>query len=234
MLGVSNLLIDSFIPMKKAFLGLLLLSLIIVLIVYMLSWNLKRSTLKTYNQNVVTAPYDVIIVPGIPYDTGHQNILLKVRLFWAKNLLDKGIAKNIIFSGAAVHTPWVEGKVMKIMADSLGIPPANTFAEDKAEHANENVYYSYELAKLLGFKKIALATDQYQNAFLTSFVEARTPDVAQLPIIVDSFPVYEKKQLPVIDAHEALVKNFISLNERESRWERFRASFSKDVKDRNQ
>ena len=89
MLGVSNILNDSFMPMKKVFLGLLLVSLIIGLIVYMLSWNLKRSTLKTYNQNVVTAPYDVIIVPGIPYDTGHQNILLKVRLFWAKNLFDK-------------------------------------------------------------------------------------------------------------------------------------------------
>ena len=234
MLGVSNILNDSFMPMKKVFLGLLLVSLIIGLIVYMLSWNLKRSTLKTYNQNVVTAPYDVIIVPGIPYDTGHQNILLKVRLFWAKNLFDKGITKNIIFSGAAVHTPWGEGKMMKIMADSLGVPSANTFAEDKAEHSNENIYYSYKLAKQLGFKKIALATDQYQNAFLTSFTEALTTDVAQLPVVVDSFPVYEKKQLPVIDAHEAFMYKFVPLKERKSRWERFRASFSKDVKERNQ
>ena len=110
MLGVSNILNDSFMPMKKVFLGLLLVSLIIGLIVYMLSWNLKRSTLKTYNQNVVTAPYDVIIVPGIPYDTGHQNILLKVRLFWAKNLFDKGI-NAVITSQRAIPANLMDPKI---------------------------------------------------------------------------------------------------------------------------
>jgi hypothetical protein len=216
--------------MKKWLIGLLVLLAIVAVLAYAMSWNLKRITINTYNQDLVKAPYDVIIVPGIPYDTANSNILLKVRIFWAKNLLDKEIAKNIIFSGAAVHTPWVEGKVMKILADSLGISSLNTFTEDKAEHGNENVYYSYKLAKQLGFKKIALATDQYQNAFLTSFIEARTADVAQLPVIIDSFPVYEKKTLPIIDAHEAFATKFVPLKERESRWERFRSSFSKDVK----
>ncbi len=220
--------------MKKWLIGLLVLLAIVAVLAYAMSWNLKRITINTYNQDLVKAPYDVIIVPGIPYDTANSNILLKVRIFWAKNLLDKGIAKNIIFSGAAVHTPWVEGKVMKILADSLGISSLNTFTEDKAEHGNENVYYSYKLAKQLGFKKIALATDQYQNAFLTSFIEARTTDVAQLPVIIDSFPVYEKKTLPIIDAHEAFATKFVPLKERESRWERFRSSLSKDVKESNQ
>ncbi len=211
----------------------MVLSVLIGVLVYVSSRQLKRNTIKAYNLNVANAPYDVIIVPGIPYDSSKENILLKVRIFWAKNLFDKGIARNIIFSGGAVHTPWVEGKVMKIMADSLGIPTSNTFAEDKAEHGNENIYYSYSLAQKLGFKKIALATDQYQNSFLTSFIEKRTPDVALLPVSVDSFPVYDKRQLPIIDAREAFINNFIPLNKRESRWERIRSALNNDVKEMN-
>ncbi len=200
--------------MKKWLAGLLVFLAIVAFVAYAMSWNLKRITINTYNQNLVKAPYDVIIVPGIPYDKAQQNVILKVRMFWAKNLLDKGIAKNIIFSGGAVHTPWVEGKVMKTIADSLGISSANTFAEDKAEHGKENVSYSYQLAKQLGFKKISLATDQYQNAFLNSFIAEELPDVAQLPVSTDSFPVYNKRQLPIVNARTAFVNNFVPLKER--------------------
>ena len=220
--------------MKKILIGFVAVSFAIAGIVYIASWNLKRTTTATYSRNAVNAPYDVIIIPGIPYDTARQNILLKVRIFWAKSLFDKGIAKNIIFSGAAVHTPWVEGKVMKIIADSLGIPASHTFTEDKAKHGNENIYYSCKLAQQLGFKKIALATDQYQNSFLVSFIKNIKDGIAELPVTVDSFPVYEKRHLPVIDAREAFVNNFIPLNKKESRWQRVRDALSNDTNQRNQ
>lgn len=213
--------------------GLVVLAVVAGGIIYIALWKMKHDTDAAYNLYITQAPYDAIIVPGIPYDSTQQNILFKVRMLWAKNLFDKGITKNIIFSGAAVHSAWIEGKVMKIMADSMGIPSANTFYEDKAEHGNENVYYSWKLAQRLGLKKIALATDQYQNSFLTSFLQKRTPDIAQLPVSTDSFPVYDKKQLPLIDASKAHVNNFVPLKERESRWQRFRSSFTIQVKEKN-
>ncbi len=224
----------SFMHMKKFVAGLFVFSVLVGALVFVTSWLLKRSTIKTYNHYVAVAPYDVIIVPGLPYDTLQQNMLLKVRILWAKNLYDKGITGNIIFSGSAVHTPWVEGRIMKTIADSLGIPASHTFVEDKAEHGNENVYYSWKLAKQMGFKKIALATDQYQNSFLSSFIKKKTPDVALLPVSVDSFSVYGKQDLPVIDASGALVDDFVPLKDRESRWERFQSSFSNEVEDKNQ
>src|SRR4051812_23617994 len=67
-------------------------------------------------------PFDVIIVPGVPYENKSLEIILKERMLWAKYLYDKGIAKNIIFSGGSVYTPYVEGVIMRIYADSLGIP----------------------------------------------------------------------------------------------------------------
>ncbi len=219
----------SFIAMKKWLLGFVALSVVITTIVFFISWNMKRHAVESYNKYVAAAPYDVIIVPGLPYDTARQNTLLKVRMFWAKNLMDKGIAQNIIFSGAAVHTPWVEGKVMKMLADSMGISPNHTFYEDKAEHGNENIYYSCKLAKKLGFTKIALATDQYQDFFLSRYIDAKLPGFAQLPVVADSFPVYARLKLPAINSRLAYMQQFKPLNERVSRYERIKASLREEV-----
>lgn len=215
--------------MKKWLIGTVLIVIVLVMVVAFSTWNLKRVTNSTYQLYLAKAPYDVIIVPGLPYDSAQSNTLLKVRMFWVKDLFDRGIAKNIIFSGAAVHSPWVEGEVMKILADSLRISPAHTFAETRAEHGNENVYYSIHIARKLGFKKIALATDLYQNWFLSSLMKKKFPEVGLLPVAADSFPVYGKQQLPTIDASAAFVKNFIPLKNRESRWERWKASVSDEM-----
>jgi len=50
------------------------------------------------------------------------------------------LPRNIIFSGSAVSSPYVEGVAMKIIADTLGIRRP-TFSETKAEHSTENAYY---------------------------------------------------------------------------------------------
>ena len=104
-------------------------------------------------------PYDVIIVPGVPYDKSATTTVMTLRLYWAKHLYDSEFTRNIIFSGSSVYTHFVEGIAMKIMADSLGIPPNHTFYETEAEHSTENIYYSWKMAREKGFRKIALAFD---------------------------------------------------------------------------
>src|SRR5690606_31947372 len=127
--------------------------------------------LKKYEHAKTVRPYDVIIVPGIPYEKENTSSIMNMRLQWAKHLYDSGFAQNIIFSGSAVYSPFVEGKAMKAIADSMGIPPEHTFYETKAEHSTENVYYSWKMANEMGFKKIALATDPFQSAMLKSFMK---------------------------------------------------------------
>src|SRR6476620_7819913 len=83
---------------------------------------INRLANNTCENHVIKAPYDVIIVPGVPYDAAQVSQIYKARMLWAKWLYDRKIAKNIIFSGSAVHTPYVEAQTMKIMADSMGIP----------------------------------------------------------------------------------------------------------------
>ena len=169
-------------------------------------------TQNTYQSAVKQAPYDVVIIPGIPYDVGRPNKMLKVRMYWAKKLYEQGLTRNIIFSGSAVHTPYLEGVFMKVVADSMGIPSAHTFSETKALHGTENVDNGIALAKQLGFKKIAIATDPFQSIYLIKFEQKNT--IPYLPFPLDSLNVFDK-QLPKFDATSAFVKNFIKLDDRE-------------------
>jgi uncharacterized SAM-binding protein YcdF (DUF218 family) len=184
---------------------------------------------KSYADAKKQKPYDVIIVPGVPYEGENTTGVMKMRLFWAKHLYDSGYAKNIIFSGSSVYSPYVEGIVLKIMADSLGIPPDRTFSETKAEHSTENVYYAWKMAKSMGFNKIALATDPFQAGMLRSFMRRYCPGMKAIPIIFDTMDIDEKK-LPKINLQPAYVKNFIPITKRESFWERFRGTLGKKVK----
>ncbi len=175
----------------------------------------NRLATNTHDSFLLTAPYDVVIVPGVPFDTGKVNQIYKARMLWAKWLFDRKIAKNIIFSGGAVHTPFVEGQAMKIMADSMGIPSEKTFAESRAEHSTENVDFGIQLARQLGFKKIAVATDPFQSHFIRRFIQACKINIALVPFPLQMMPLYYKRTVPRIDAREAYVKNFVPPDKRE-------------------
>lgn len=164
--------------------------------------------------------YDAIIVPGTPIgEKGLESIFI-ARMRWAKYLYDNKIAKNIIFSGGAVHTPYVEALAMKIYADSMGIPANHTFAETKAQHSTENVYFGMKMAQKLGFRKIALSTDIFQTIFLHSFIQRKCKGVVSIPIVFKT--VFKGKNqidpLPEADLSAAQINEneFIPLKEKEN------------------
>jgi hypothetical protein len=185
---------------------------------------------KSYAAAKKEKPYDVVIVPGVPYEGDNTTGVMKMRLFWSKHLYDSGYTKNIIFSGSSVYSPYVEGVVMKIMADSLGIPPEHTFSETKAEHSTENVYYSWRMARGMGFKKIALATDHFQAGLLRSFMKRWCPGMKAIPIVFDADVDFDDKALPKISPLSAYVDNFVALPARENWWQRFQGTLGTKVK----
>ncbi len=160
------------------------------------------------------APYDVIIVPGVPYSTGKVNPIYKARMLWAKWLFERKITRNIIFSGGAVHTPYIEGYAMKIMADSMGIPAAHTFIEKRAQHTTENVDYGIQLARQLGFKKIAIATDPMQSHYIRRFLDKWKLNVALVPFPLQLMPGYYKQKVPAINPSAAFITNFVPADKR--------------------
>jgi len=185
---------------------------------------------KSYEQAKKDKPFDVVIVPGVPYEKENTTSIMRMRVYWAKHLYDSGFTKNIIFSGSAVYTHFVEGIVMKTMADSLGIPPDHTFAETRAEHSTENVYYSWKMAKKMGFQKIALATDPFQSRVLGSFSKKYCPGVTAVPVVYDILD-REVKPLPLIDTTKAYRPEFVSIVKREGFWKRFQGTLGRRVKE---
>ena len=192
--------------------------------------SFSRYAEKSYERALKEKPFDVIIVPGVPYQKDKTTSVMKMRIWWAKHLYDIGFARNIIFSGSAVYSPFVESIAMMTIADTLGIPAEHLFSETKAEHSTENVYYSWKMAKQLGFTKIALATDPFQSRLLKSFIRKYCPEVWEVPIVFDSIEV-DDSVLPLIDTTAAFVPNFVSITEREGFWRRMSGTMGRRVKD---
>jgi uncharacterized SAM-binding protein YcdF (DUF218 family) len=166
-------------------------------------------------------PYDAII--------GQWSRTMKGRVYWSYLLYKKGIAKNIIYSGSAVYSPFVEAKIMALYAVAIGIPAEHVYTEPTAEHSSENLYYSYHLGKKLGYQKMALATDPFQSKLLKKFSKRMQLDVPMIPMVFDSLESITKID-PVIDDQQAYRADFISILEREGFWERLKGTRGKKIK----
>ena len=156
---------------------------------------------------------------------------MKGRVYWSKYLYDKGITKNVIYSGAAVYSPYYESKIMALYAEKIGIQTENIFIDTLAQHSTENVYYSYKKARSLGFERIALASDPFQTKMLKRFTrKVVSPDVGLIPFDADTLLAMQPEMIdPEIDYQKAFVKDFISLPQRKKFLERFKGTQGKDI-----
>lgn len=175
-------------------------------------------------------PIDVAIVPGLPLYQGQWDTLLKTRMLWSEFLIKKGYVKNVIYSGNAVYTPWVEGPSMALIAQQLGIDSSQIFIDTIAEHSTENLHYSYLMAKAKGFKSIAVATDPFQCAMLYRFAKKKfEEEICFLPVIYDSIRARTGVEVR-IDTMLTKKKNFRSLEERQGYKDRMKGTRGKGIK----
>ena len=187
-------------------------------------------TNKLFQRALKNQPYDVIIVPGVPYYEISKDSVMKGRVVWASYLIKKGIAKNVIFSGGAVYSPYIEAKVFALYGQALGIPKDKIYTEEKAQHSTENVYYSYRIAKKLGFTKIAVATDIFQSPQLMGFTHRRVSrKIDFIPFVVDTLKTINGVN-PVINPESAHVDDFHSIVETQSKWHRLKGTMGKNIK----
>jgi uncharacterized SAM-binding protein YcdF (DUF218 family) len=104
--------------------------------------------------------YDVVLVPGCPSDAdGSLSFCLWRRAVWAFFVYEDGHAQEFIVSGGPVQTPWAEADMLRAAMVYLGVPAEKIQVERQALHTDENVFYSLDLARSLGWEKIAVASD---------------------------------------------------------------------------
>ena len=204
---------------------------IIVFILFFISFScitFSHQSERKLKKELKNGNFDVIIVPGVPFYEPKWDKVMKLRVYWAYYLYKKNITKNIIFSGSAVYSPYVESKIMRLYAIKLGIDSNNIFTETKAQHSTENVYYSTKLADSLKFTRIAFASDPYQTELLKYFIRKKTPKIRCLPAsirIVDSIP----KINPIINYNRAFAKNFVSIKKAQTKKQRRRGTLGKNI-----
>ncbi|MBK8611146.1 MAG: YdcF family protein [Chitinophagaceae bacterium] len=195
------------------------------------SCSFSDKTTGIYYKKAATESYDMIAVPGVPfYETGWDSTM-KARVYWSKFLYDKGIAKNIMYSGSSVYSAYYEGKIMALYAIAIGIPAEHVFYETKAEHSTENLYYVYLKSKKMGFTRLALATDPFQAKQLKRFTRVRIgKDAGLIPIVFDTLRAMQPYMIdPQINYAEASNPNFISIKKRESFWKRLKGTMGKNI-----
>ena len=156
---------------------------------------------------------------------------MKGRIYWSKFLYDHEVTRNIIYSGAAVYSAYVEAEIMAQYAVALGIPKEHVYSETLAEHSTENVYYSFKLAGKLGFKTIAIASDPFQTRLLRRFARKKVSDtIGLIPMVEDSMVNMEPEMRdPEINSEKAFQKDFVSIKNREGFWKRWRGTLGKNI-----
>lgn len=173
--------------------------------------------------------FDAIIVPGIPFEGEVWDSVMKARVIWSYVLYKNGIAKNVIYSGSAVYSPYYEAKIMGLYGKELGIPEEHIYYDTQARHSTENVYYSYIIAKEQGFKTVALATDPFQSALLRRFTSARLgTQIYHMPFVMDSVRKYSHIT-PEIDPKSAKRVNFYSITDEETPLQRIKGTMGMDI-----
>ncbi|MBK7692085.1 MAG: YdcF family protein [Bacteroidetes bacterium] len=208
----------------------LLLLLLCTILFSSCSLALKRAD-KLYKKAILERPYyDAVIVPGVPFKNGAWDSVMKARVLWSVYLYQHKFTRNIIFSGAAVYTPFYEAVIMGLYAQKLGVNKNHIFYDTLAKHSTENVYYSYKLAKNLGFTSLALATDPFQSALLNAYTKRRfMSPIAHLPVNFTIIAAMNTDS-PYIDSMTAFKEGFKSILEQESLLKRLKGTMGKQVK----
>ncbi len=173
--------------------------------------------------------FDAIIVPGIPLKNGHWDSTMKARVLWSVYLYKNHYTKNIIFSGAAVYTHFYESIVMGLYAQKLGVPKEHIFYDTLAKHSTENIYYSYMVAKQLGFKTLALATDPFQSFLLKGFTKKRfASPIQHIPIQFKIIKKINDIQID-IDSMKAFKPDFNSILNKEPFAKRLKGTLGRQI-----
>jgi hypothetical protein len=123
-----------------------------------------------------SAPFDAIIVPGCPSaQDGTLSPCQARRAMWATILWERGYARHFITSGAAVQSPYVEAEALAAAMSALGVPGERIYLEPEALHTEENIYNALQIARRMGWARLAVASDRGQSVGACQMLEEWHP-----------------------------------------------------------
>lgn len=130
---------------------------------------------------------DAAVVPGCPNEPdGRVSECQWRRAAWGAEMWRSGLARNLIASGAAAHTPYVEAETLRDAMVEMGVPADRVVLETQALHSDENIAFSMVVADHLGFRTLAVASDLGHSGGLCWMARRWGRDCVDLPFDRDA------------------------------------------------
>lgn len=129
-------------------------------------------------ESLVSAPYDLLIVPGYtPLDVERPTHLLEIpaalsRLALAAQDMEQGLARCVLVSGGSVHpsgTPHNEALMMREQLIRLGVPSDHILVDPHARHSTTNLRNAGRVMRALGMTKGVVVTGFDRSTFSQAF-----------------------------------------------------------------
>lgn len=121
----------------------------------------------------VTAEHDVIIVLGCPnQDSGEPAACQTARADIAVDLMEAGYGRRFITSGGAVHNAFVEADTLAALLVERGVASEQIWVEDRAEHTDENIYFSSQIMLAEGWRSAMVVSDDPGHLIMTAVCDS--------------------------------------------------------------
>ncbi|MFO0580443.1 MAG: YdcF family protein [Polyangia bacterium] len=121
----------------------------------------------------LSAEHDTILVLGCPaQDSGLPSACQEARANIAAALYRSGYAPRVITTGGAVKNRFVEADVLRDLLVARGIPAAQIRTEPRAEHTDENIYYSTEIMESEGWNDALVVSDSAAHLLYTALCDS--------------------------------------------------------------
>jgi uncharacterized SAM-binding protein YcdF (DUF218 family) len=110
-------------------------------------------------------------------ESGRAGVGVQERVSKAVSLFREGVAPRIIISSGFVFT-LREGEVMKAIAIANGVPAEAIILEEHAANTYENVEFTNQILKKMGWRRVALVSSPYHMRRAMMTWRKVAPDVA--------------------------------------------------------
>ena len=124
----------------------------ILLIFGLFDWGVLARLLAPVSNTSLTR-FDAIIVLGTSADRdGNPTPVMLARVTEGVHEYERGVAPRLILTGGAVHSRFVEARVMAATAHAQGIPESAIFEEPQAQDTIQNACYAVRIMNAHGWR----------------------------------------------------------------------------------
>jgi hypothetical protein len=121
----------------------------------------------------VKTKHDAVIVLGCPNDAdGKPSACQTARADLAMKVVAAGLGDAIITTGGAVQNQWIEAETLRDLLVVRGIARERITVEPKAEHTDENIYFSTRIMQERGFANAIVVTEDPRHLVMTAVCDA--------------------------------------------------------------